>query len=48
MLRGEISLSDWQTRNGREPRKLVFYKVLKTFIDTPEVEPYPMGYIIVL
>lgn len=48
MLRGEISLSAWQTRNGREPRRFVFYKVLKTFVDTPEVEPYPMGYIIVL
>lgn len=46
MLRGEIALSDWKTRNGTQPKKFVFYKMLKTFLDTPEVEPFPMGYII--
>ncbi len=46
MLRGEIKLSDWQTKNGTEPRQFVFYKMLKTFLDTPEVEPFPLGYII--
>lgn len=46
MLRAELTLCDWQTRDGKKPRKFVFYKMLKTFLDTPEVEPFPMGYII--
>ena len=48
LLRSEIRLSDWETKNGREPRKFEFYRVLKTMTDSPEVEPFPMGYIIVL
>ncbi len=48
LLRSGIFLRDWETKNGREPRKIEFYKVLKTLTDTPEVEPFPMGYIIVL
>lgn len=46
MLRGEIELSDWQTRNSHVAKRFVFYKMLKTFLDTPEVEPFPLGYII--
>lgn len=45
-LKGEMSLKASQSRSFKEQR-LVFYHVLKTFIDSPEVEPYPMGYIIV-
>lgn len=48
MLKGTICLRDWETKNGREPQKIEFYKLLKTFAATPDVEPYPMGYIIVL
>ena len=48
MLKGMIFLRDWETKNGKEERKIEFYKLLKTFSATPEVEPYPMGYIIVL
>lgn len=47
MLKGCVHLSDWMTRNGKEPRDFVFYLVLKTLTDSPEVEPFPMGYIIV-
>ncbi len=45
-LKGEISLKASESRSFKEQR-LVFYHVLKTFIASPEVEPYPMGYIIV-
>lgn len=45
LLKGHIHLKDWETRNGYEPRDFVFYKVLKTMTDCPEVEPFPMGYI---
>ncbi len=48
MLKGGIFLRDWETKNGREARKIEFFKILKTFSATPDVEPYPMGYIIVL
>ncbi len=46
-LKGGIYLRDWETIDGKHHRQLEFYKVLKTFIDTPDVEPYPVGYIIV-
>ncbi len=45
MLRGELNLKASESRSFNK-EKLVFYYVLKTFIDSPEVEPYPMGYII--
>lgn len=48
MLKGSINLRDWETKNGKTPKKIEFYKLLKTFVATPDVEPYPMGYIIVL
>lgn len=47
MMKAEIHLRDWETRNGREPRTFKFYLVLKTLTDCPEVERFPMGYIIV-
>lgn len=46
-LKSGIYLRDWETIDGKHHRQLEFYKVLKTFIDTPDVEPYPVGYIIV-
>ncbi len=47
LLKSKIELRDWETRNGREGRTFEFYLVLKTLTDCPEVEPFPMGYIIV-
>ena len=47
LLKSKVELRDWDTRNGREGRKFEFYLVLKTLTDCPEVEPFPMGYIIV-
>ena len=46
LLKGNIHLSDWMTRNHKEPRDFDFYLVLKTLTDSPEVEPFPMGYIV--
>ena len=48
LLKAEIELRDWQTKSGKKHMKFVFYKILKTFTDTPDVEPFPVGYIIVL
>ncbi len=48
MLKSGVYLSEWETRKGTEAAKFEFYKILKTLSDTPEVEPFPMGYIIVL
>lgn len=47
LLKGNVHLSDWMTRNRKEPKDFNFYLVLKTLTDSPEVEPFPMGYIIV-
>lgn len=44
-LKAKISLNSTRSRSCRD-EELVFYHVLRTFIDSPEVEPYPMGYII--
>lgn len=46
MLQSKIYLRDWETRNSREPKSFVFCKLIKTLTDTPDVEPFPMGYII--
>ena len=46
LLKGNVHLSAWQTRNHKEPRDFNFYLVLKTLTDSPEVEPFPMGYIV--
>ena len=48
MLKSGVYLSEWETRNGKAAEKFEFYKILKTLSDTPDVEPFPMGYIIVL
>lgn len=45
-LRGELTIDRTQSRNFKTQR-MIFYHIIKTFIDSPEVEPYPMGYIIV-
>lgn len=45
-LKAEMSLKPSESRSF-EREKLKFFHVLKTFIDSPEVEPYPMGYIII-
>ena len=45
-LKAEMLLKASESRTFKEQR-LVFYHILKTFIDSPEVEPYPMGYYIV-
>ncbi len=47
MLKGEIALSDWETKNGTEPKTLTVYKVLKTSLTNPDVEPFPAGYIVI-
>ncbi len=47
LLRGNYHLKDWQTRNRKRPADFEFYYVLKTLADSPEVEPFPMGYIII-
>ncbi|MBQ4604146.1 MAG: hypothetical protein IJB16_06030 [Clostridia bacterium] len=44
-LKAKISLRATGTRSCKD-EELVFYHVLRTFIDSPEVEPYPIGYII--
>ena len=46
VLKSGIYRRDWETRNGYHPKKFEFYLILKTFIDSPEVEPFPMGYMI--
>ena len=48
MLKSGVYLNEWETRNGKKPEKFEFYKIIRTLSDTPEVEPFPMGYIIVL
>ena len=46
-LKSSFHLDSWQTRNHKYPVDFVFYLILKTLADSPEVEPFPMGYIIV-
>lgn len=46
LMKSSIHLKAWETRNGHEPCSFEFYLVLKTMTDCPEVEPFPMGYII--
>ncbi len=43
LLRSNNRLSDWQSRDNKK-HVFSFYKVLKLFADTPDVEPFPMGY----
>ncbi len=44
-LKAEMLLKASESKTFRE-QKFVFFHLLRTFIDSPEVEPYPMGYII--
>lgn len=46
LLKGEIRLRDWESRSGK-PCCFTFYHLLKTMTDTPDVEPFPAGYMIV-
>ncbi len=46
LLKAEISLSEWETKNGKEPKSFAFYKVLKTVTDSDVIEPTVIGYII--
>ena len=46
LLKGEIALRDWETRSKR-PCTFTYYQVLKTLTDTPDVEPFPVGYLVV-
>ena len=46
MLKSDYHLRAWETKNGYEPKTFTFYHFLKTFIDNPEAEPYPMGYMV--
>ncbi len=45
-LKGEVVISRMRSRDFKE-HKIIFLHILRTFIDSPEVEPYPMGYSIV-
>ncbi len=42
-LKGELLLRASQSRSCKV-QKFQFYYILRTFIDSPDVEPYPMGY----
>ncbi len=46
LLKGKITLSATIAKSHGEPLDFIFYRVLKTPTDTPEVEPFPVGYII--
>lgn len=46
LLKSGVSLKEWESRSGKAC-SFEFYHVLKTLTDSPEVEPFPMGYIIV-
>lgn len=47
LLKAELRLMEWETKNGKEPRKFAFYKVLKTVTDSDFINPTVIGYIIV-
>lgn len=46
LLKAEIALNDWETKNGKEPKTFAFYKVLKTATDSAEAEQTVVGYIV--
>lgn len=46
LLKGEIRLKEWETKNGKEPKSFAFYKVLKTVTDSDELEQTVIGYIV--
>lgn len=45
MLRAEIALKPSATRSGKA-EKIVFFKVLRTYVRTPDVVPDEVGYIL--
>lgn len=45
-LKGSMKIDRTQSKNTRS-QEVTFYYVIRTFIDCPEVEPYPMGYYII-
>ena len=45
MLRAEIALRPSATRSGKA-EKLVFFKVLRTYVSTPDITPEELGYIL--
>ena len=45
-LKGSMKIDRTQSRNTHS-QIVTFYHVVRTFIDCPEVEPYPMGYYII-
>lgn len=47
LLKGEIRLSDWETKQGKKEERFIFYKVLTTLTDNPDLEPILKGYIAV-
>ena len=47
LLKSSYHLSGWMTRNGKNAMDFTFYLVLRTMTDSPEVEPFPVGYIVV-
>ena len=42
-LKGSLKIDRTQSRNAHSQEVFCYY-VIRTFIDCPEVEPYPMGY----
>ena len=45
MLRAEIALKPSAARSGKA-EKLVFFKVLRTYVSTPDITPEELGYIL--
>lgn len=46
MLKSSYVLRDWETKSGKKRAEFKFYLVLKTCTDTPNSEPFPIGYFI--
>ena len=47
VFKGGFHLDAWQTKSHKNPSDFEFYFILKTLADSPDVEPFPMGYIII-
>ena len=47
LLQSEVALKEWHARKPHGSKKFVFCKLIKTFTATSDVEPFPMGYIII-
>lgn len=46
LLKHEIRLKDWETKSGKECR-FIYYSVLKSSAENPDIEPFTEGYIAV-